>query len=74
MTSQIWTTPAIMEWTQLLLNSFCHWTGRELLERVGDQDYQAHTLFQAPFVIVSHGMEEDPITIMAIRSHWTSGS
>ena len=60
-TFQIWTTPAIMEWSQLLLNSFRHWTGRELLERAGNQNYQAHALFQSPFVVISHGMEEDPI-------------
>jgi len=59
--SQIWTDPAIREWTQLLLNSFRHWIGRELLERVGDSDYQAHALFQAPFVVVSHGREADPL-------------
>jgi hypothetical protein len=60
-TSQIWTNPAIMEWSQLLLNSFRHWIGRELFERVGDQDYQAHALFQSPVVVVSHGIEEDPL-------------
>lgn len=61
MTSQIWTDPPIVEWSQLLLNSFCHWVGRDLLERVGDSDYQAHALFQSPFVVVSHGMDEDPL-------------
>lgn len=61
MTSQIWTDPAIVEWSQLLLNSFRHWVGRDLLERVGDSDYQAHALFQSPFVVVSHGTEEDPL-------------
>ena len=61
MTSQIWTDPAVMEWSQLLLNSFRHWVGRELLERVGDSDYQAHALFQSSFVVVSHGIEEDPL-------------
>lgn len=61
MTSQIWTNPAIVEWSQLLLNSFHHWTKRELFEQVGDQDYQAHALFQSPCVVVSHGIEEDPL-------------
>lgn len=61
MTSQIWTNPAIVEWSQLLLNSFRHWTTRELLERVGDPDCQAHKLYRSPFVVVSHGMEEDPL-------------
>lgn len=61
MTSQIWTNPAVMEWSQLLLNSFRHWTGRELLERAGGPDYQSHALFQSPFAVISHGMEEDPL-------------
>ena len=61
MVPQIWTNPDVMEWSQLLLNSFRHWTGHELLERVGDPDYQAHALFLSPFVVVSHGMEEDPL-------------
>jgi hypothetical protein len=60
-TSQIWTNPAIVEWSQLLLNSFRHWTGRELLERAGDRTYQAQALFLSPFVVVSHGAETDPI-------------
>ena len=61
MTSQIWANPAIVEWSQLLLNSFRHWTTRELLERMGDPDCQAHKLFRSPFVVVSHGMEGDPL-------------
>jgi hypothetical protein len=60
-TSQIWTNPAVVEWSQLLLNSFRHWTGCELLERAGDRAFQAHALFLSQFVVVSHGMEEDPL-------------
>jgi len=58
---QLWTRPAIVEWSQLLLNSFHHWTERELIERAGDLECQAHALFQSTFVVVSHGMEEDPL-------------
>ena len=58
---QIWTDPAVIEWSQLLLNSYHHWIGRDLLERVGDPAYQSHALFLSPFVVVSHGMEEDPL-------------
>ena len=60
-TSQSWTNPTVVEWSQLLLNSFRHWTDRELLERVGDRASQAQALFRSPFVVVSHGMEEDPL-------------
>ena len=61
MTSQIWTNPVVVEWTQRLLNSFRHWTSRELIERLGEPDAQASRLFQAPFVVVSHGAETDPL-------------
>ena len=40
-----WTDPAIIQWTQRLLDSYRHWIGRELCERVGEPDYQAHALF-----------------------------
>jgi hypothetical protein len=60
-TSPIWASSAVKEWSQLLLNSFRHWIGRELLERVGDADYQAHALFQSPFAVISHGVEDDPL-------------
>lgn len=43
------------------MNSYQRWMGRELLERVGEPDFQAQALFHAPFVVVSHGKDEDPI-------------
>ena len=61
MIPQILNNPVIVDWSLLLLNSFRHWTGRELLERAGDRTSQADTLFLSPFVVVSHGMEEDPL-------------
>jgi hypothetical protein len=60
-TLPVWTHPAVIEWTQCLLNSYRHWVGRELLERVGEPEFQAEALFQAPFVVVSHGREDDPM-------------
>jgi len=60
-TSQPWTDPAAIEWSKLVLNSFRRWTGRELLERAGDPLCQAHALFLSPFVVVSHGADEDPL-------------
>ena len=61
MTAQIWTNPAVVEWTQRLLNSYRHWTSRELIERIGEPEVQAYRLCQAPFVVVSHGVETDPL-------------
>lgn len=61
MTTRMWTNPVLVEWTQRLLSSYRHWTGRELIERIDEPDVQAYRLFQAPFVVVSHGAETDPI-------------
>ncbi len=59
--NQVWSQPLVVEWSQLLLNSYRHWVGRDLLQRVGGPEEQAHALFLAPLVIISHGTEEDPI-------------
>lgn len=48
-------------WSQLLLDSYRKWVGRELIERHGTPGEQAQALFDAPMVVVSHGMETDPI-------------
>jgi hypothetical protein len=56
-----WAEPAIIGWNQLLLNSFRRWLGRELIERRGSPAEQAQALYCAPFVVVSHGMEADPV-------------
>lgn len=57
----IWRDAVVVNWCSLLLNSFRHWTGRELIDRLGPATEQAHTLYCAPFVVVSHGTEPDPI-------------
>lgn len=61
MTLPVWTLAAVIEWTQWLLNSYHHWMGWELLERVGEPAFQAQALFHVPFVVVSHGREDDPM-------------
>lgn len=45
----------------LLLDSFARVVGRELLPRDGSADEQAGRLLAAPFVVVSHGTEADPL-------------
>ena len=58
---EIWTQPEIIEWSGLLLDSFRHWTGHDLIERAGTAEEQARRLFESPFVVVSHGTQADPI-------------
>lgn len=56
-----WAEPTMVNWVQVLLDSFRHWTGRELMDRRGTRLDQAKALFLAPFIVVSHGNEEDPV-------------
>lgn len=44
-----------------LLNSYRERTGRDLIERGGDLAAEAERLLNAPFVVVSHGTEDDPL-------------
>ncbi|MDX2096706.1 MAG: MEKHLA domain-containing protein [Leptolyngbyaceae cyanobacterium bins.59] len=60
MRDPIWQDLAIVRHTQFLLHSYHHWTGQWLLTE-GTPTAQAQQLFEAPFVMVSHGTEADPI-------------
>ena len=44
-----------------MLDSYRHYIGNDLIERTPDAEQQARTLFEASFVVVSHGVEPDPI-------------
>lgn len=44
-----------------LLNSHRDLTGRELITRGGGAEEEAERLLAAPFVVVSHGTEADPV-------------
>lgn len=48
-------------WSQFLLDSFRRWIGRDLLPRTGSPEEQAQALFAAPFVVVSHDTQADPM-------------
>jgi hypothetical protein len=57
----IWKGSYIVEWTQSLLDSYAHWVKRELISREGTALEQAERLFTSPFVVASHGLQDDPI-------------
>lgn len=61
LTGAVWMNPRIVEWSQRLLDSYRHWIGRDLIERVGEPEFQSRALFESPIVVVSHGIETDPI-------------
>jgi MEKHLA domain-containing protein len=56
-----WMQASVIAWCQLLMRSFHRWTGRELVRAEGTVQEQARRLFEASFVVVSHGTEPDPI-------------
>lgn len=61
MSTEVWLQPQIINWTQILLNNFNRLLGYQLISRKGNKEEQAATLFNANFVVVSHGIQEDPI-------------
>ena len=61
MSDVIWMRAQVIDWTQILLDSFNHFLGYQLIARDSPKEAQAQTLFEAPFAVVSHGIQEDPI-------------
>jgi hypothetical protein len=57
----IWNTSQVISHTACLVRSLKHWTGRDLVAPLEDAVEQSRALFEAPFVVVSHGTEEDPV-------------
>ena len=61
-----WQTPSVIAQTRLIARSLKHWTGRDLLSAgapvsgLSPAEF-AEKVFQAPFVLVSHGTEADPV-------------
>lgn len=56
-----WTDPAVMSHCARLAESHRRLTGRALLPGATDSVDWARALFEAPFVLVSHGTEDDPV-------------
>ena len=57
----IWKTASVVAQTRVIARSLKHWTGRELLPGNFSPAELAEKIFHAPFVLVSHGTEADPV-------------
>jgi MEKHLA domain len=57
--SDIWADPAIIQWTQILLDSYRRLIGTDLIERDRSPIAQSQILFCAPFVVVAHDTQAD---------------
>ena len=53
--------PLLIDHVLRLLYSYRRWTGRELIPAAVSPEKCAEALFHAPFVVLSHGTQEDPI-------------
>jgi len=56
-----WQSDAVIRHTACLARSFRRWTGRDLLSGLFNPAGLARNVFEAPFVVVSHGTETDPV-------------
>ena len=63
-----WRDATWIEQTQRMLDSWVRWIGHELIERSGDAADDARVLYDAPFVVVAHGTQADPILNYANQS------
>ncbi len=63
-----WRQPDWIAHSQIMLDSYAHWIGQQLIPRVGTPEEQSRTLFEVPFVVVSHGTQDDPILNYATRT------
>lgn len=53
------------------MKSYTVWTGRTLITAKGSLEERATALFEAPFVVVSHGKQADPILNFGNRAALT---
>lgn len=59
--NDVWNDAAVRAQTQLIARSLKHWTGRDLLPGQFSPAEFAKNVFHAPFALVSHGTESDPV-------------
>lgn len=59
--------PEIIAHSRLLADSYAYWTGQTFFPEIQDDARLAIALYEAPFVVVSHGTESDPIFNYANR-------
>jgi len=57
----VWQTDFVIAHSQILTRCFRKWTGRDLLPGLFNPGGLARYVFEAPFVVVSHGTEADPV-------------
>ena len=59
--NEIWQDESVVAQTQIITRSLKHFTGRDLLPEKLSSSELAEKVFHAPFVLVSHDTEADPV-------------
>jgi hypothetical protein len=59
--NDIWPAASVAAQTQIIARSLKHWTSRDLLPGDFSPAEFSEKIFHAPFVLVSHGTEADPV-------------
>lgn len=59
--SKPWLDPVWQQQIIRMLDSYHRWLGMELIDRTGTSEEQARRVYEAPFVVVSHGTQADPL-------------
>ena len=59
--NELWRNPFVIAQTQMIARSLKKWTDRDLLAENLSPAELAEKVFHAPFVLVAHGTEEDPV-------------
>ena len=57
----IWQQPEVIRWSQILVNSYQQLLGKQLVNGINSPEELSKALFYAPFAVVSHGTQADPI-------------
>ncbi|MFN5297471.1 MAG: MEKHLA domain-containing protein [Planctomycetaceae bacterium] len=63
-----WESDLWVERSRLILDSYRHWLGEELISRAGSDTEVAQRLFETPRVVVAHGLEADPVLCYGNRT------
>lgn len=61
MNKPVWQQPEIIRWIQIVAASYRHLLGRNLIDAPATPEQLSKALFYAPFVLVSHGTQPEPI-------------
>ena len=61
MSSLAWRERSVIKHCQLVANSYRYWTGKEIVENISNEEDLSFQMYHAPFVILSHGKEDDPV-------------